>query len=183
MLGVRRLPSPSVSPPYWVSLSSLPSSCRWSCLRRRPAPVRVITQVRERSSPTWNGIRISSAEQSRTCMTRDLPAKAASASTGGLAIRPAKALPHKLDRRAKNRSCADGGDAAVAHPASASTRRRADRFMTATLKRMATARECLLRGPDPDRGSEREERTDREGSWTRDCRLTELRIRPNAGCG
>jgi hypothetical protein len=50
--------------------------------------VRFTTQVRDRSAPTWKGIRMVSREQSRTCMTSFLPAKLASALTRGLAIRP-----------------------------------------------------------------------------------------------
>ena len=46
-----------VSPPYIVIASGLPSAWRWSCFRRRPSAVRVTTQVREWSSPTWNGMR------------------------------------------------------------------------------------------------------------------------------
>ena len=52
----RAAPAPNVSPPYWVISSSVPSSCRWSCFNRRPLSVRVKTQVRDLSSPTWKGI-------------------------------------------------------------------------------------------------------------------------------
>jgi hypothetical protein len=43
--------------------------------------VRLITQVRERSSPTWKGMRISSAVQALTCMTSRLDAISRSAAS------------------------------------------------------------------------------------------------------
>ena len=45
-------PGATVSPPYIVTSSGLPSSWRWSCLSRSPDAVRVSTQVRLRSVPT-----------------------------------------------------------------------------------------------------------------------------------
>jgi hypothetical protein len=63
------VPVAAVSPPYIVTASGVPSSCRWSCFSRSPSPVRVSTQVRERSSPTWNGIFHCASPHSRTCIT------------------------------------------------------------------------------------------------------------------
>ena len=86
-------PGAAVSPPYIVTASGVPSWCRWSCFRRRPWSVRVSTQVREWSSPTWNGMRISrsGASQPRTCITSAWPSNGSGvAEAGWLAtMRPA----------------------------------------------------------------------------------------------
>jgi hypothetical protein len=74
-----------------VTASLLPSAWRWSCFRRNPSGARVMTQVRERSSPTWNGMRIAASPHSRTCITSALPAKALLPGAGGVSTttRPA----------------------------------------------------------------------------------------------
>ena len=80
-----------------VTASGAPSRWRWSCFKRRPSGVRVSTQVRERSSPTWNGMRSAceGESQPRTCITSGLPSKASGVvGLGTLAMtRPAKACP------------------------------------------------------------------------------------------
>src|SRR5690606_29173577 len=102
------LPVSAVSPPYIVTASSLPSSWRWSCFSRKPSSVRVTTQVRDRSSPTWKGMRISASLHSRTCITSGLPSNASGVVLGGslAAMVPAKAWPHRAPSRSKKASWA-----------------------------------------------------------------------------
>src|SRR5690606_19311424 len=102
--GVSTAPSPRVSPPYCVRASSLPSSWRWSCLRRSPSSVRVRTHVRERSSPALNEMWVASSEQYRTCMTRSLAANVVSPG-GTSTTAPANADPHRACSEAQNWSC------------------------------------------------------------------------------
>jgi hypothetical protein len=67
--------------------------------------VRVSTQVRLWSSPTWNGTLTSSGLHSRTCMTSVLPSKGSSGMAGSLAMmRPSKASPQCVASRSRNRS-------------------------------------------------------------------------------
>src|SRR5690606_9195674 len=96
------------------------------CFRRRPESVRVTTQVRERSSPTQKGIRISSAEQSRTCISRRLPAKSESAASLVTTL-PSNRWPHRAVRLAKKASCADAGASAVAAAGAAGSDEQAER--------------------------------------------------------
>ena len=131
--------------------------------------VRVTTQVRERSSPTWKGMRIVSAEHSRTCMTRRLPAKLASAATGGLTMRPSNALPHSAERLAKKvggcaagvrrRAAGDGeegeGDGALhwrkpCKACSSARMRTASRMALRSEKSKATSTRPKIKGSDGD---------------------------------
>src|SRR5687768_18488324 len=75
-------------------------------------------QVRDRSSATWKGTRISSRLHSRTCITSrwlENEASAASFETR----RPSYAFPQRFERRANQRSAAEGAGI-VLHPARSS---------------------------------------------------------------
>jgi hypothetical protein len=90
----RAVPGVAVSPPYMVTGSLLPSSWRWSCLRRRPpSGLRVTSQVRERSQLpsarwTWNGTAMRVSLHAVTAITIAAPARSASAASA-VTIRPA----------------------------------------------------------------------------------------------
>src|SRR5690606_26580885 len=101
---------------------------------------------RARSSPTQKGMRISSAEQSRTCISRRLPTKSESAASVVTTL-PSNRWPHSSVRLAKKASCGVGaaGWEAQADSAMAPARAAADRAAGRVKLGVFMARAYLVR--------------------------------------